>query len=148
MPPKVDVDAWTTEPVGWLGTPEPKGRLQRFLAAWSGYSPPKSVEPGSLIIERNKTAERYAVDLHNLALKQGYESELVRYRHFGGPSFMVTVRRRGDKSRSFMTDALVPELGPAMPKSEGHFATPGRPAWFASIEDKYSIDYPDSEPSS
>lgn len=134
MPPKVDVDAWTIEPVGSLERPEPKGRLQRFLAAWSDYSPPKSVEPGSFMIER-KIGERYAVDLHNLALKEGYESELVRYRHFGGPSFMVTVRTKGDKSRSFMTDALVTkQLAPAMAKTSGHFfAGPRVGSPFASM---------------
>jgi hypothetical protein len=118
VPPKVDFDAWTTEPVGSLETPEPKGLVQRFLAAWSGYSPPKSVNPGQIMIDR-KVGERHAVDLHNLALKEGYESELVRYQHFGGPSFMVTVRRRGDKSQPFV---IVDGLGPAsMYKSAGRF---------------------------
>ena len=126
MPPKVNVEAWTTEPV--VETPGSFGQVQRVLAVWSSvwssYNRPKSVEPGTVTIER-KMGERYAVDLYNLALKEGYESELVRYRHFGGPSFTVTVRRRGDESPYFMSDSLVPELGGAMPKTSGHFSAYG-----------------------
>lgn len=147
MPPKVDVDAWTTERVGPPEPERPAGGLQRFLDAWSGYNPPKSVQPGSIMIDRRhghgKNAERYAIERHNLALKQGYESELVRYRHFRGPTFMVTVRPRGASSPSFMTDMLTPETL-AMHESGGHFAAPRRSgALFASLKDKYRVEEPD-----
>ncbi len=146
MPPKVDVDAWTTERVGPPESAQPAGRMQRFLAAWSSYSPPKSAEPGSFMIEP-KMGERYAVDPHNLALKQGYESELVRYRSLFHTTWMVTVRPRGDKSRSFITDAetFLPGGGPLMPKSAGDFAAPRRPGTlFSSIEDKIGVEKPDA----
>jgi hypothetical protein len=117
LPPKPEVDTWTTEPVvsrlrGVWGK-----RLDRFRDGWSNWHPPTKVNTGTSIISNsNGNPERAAAELHNLALKQGYESELVRYRR--PTSWTVSVRQRGTKRSRFISDPIA-GFDVEVPKSAG-----------------------------
>jgi hypothetical protein len=114
MPPKPQVDAYTTEPVAIRA----RGRLGRMKDAVSEFKPPTEVRLGETLIESSSPhAERHSIALHNLALEQGYESQLIR---FSRPrAFSVTVRQEGPGGgHVFICD---PMLGQEGPKSEGRF---------------------------
>lgn len=117
MLPRPEVDAWTIEPI----VAAPRGvwgkRIDRLRGAWSEYKAPTVIAPGAHHIDpSNRQAGRLAVDMHNLALERGYESELIRYRR--PTAWVVTVRMAGTGDPSFMRDTWL-KFGLDAPTSGG-----------------------------
>jgi hypothetical protein len=107
---RVKIVGYTTEPVPVAE----RGKWGKRKDTWNGYSPPKEAKPGDFTISMRNNSRRYAIELHNLALENGLESQLARY---APTAYIVTIRVAPGGTFTFQSDTLIPGID--MPRSDG-----------------------------